>query len=434
MQDAQTPIQVVGIGLDGAAGLTAAVRQRVAEARVLVGSQRHLSYFPDHPADRIVMGDLAQVIGKIRLYMDDRLRSGAGAAGLSDPPAIVILASGDPLFFGLGRLLLAEFPPELITFHPQLSSVQLAFNRLKLPWQDARIISAHGRSLDDLIHALQQGAEKIAVLTDGVNTPAAIRQLVSALDLPSHYQLWVAENLGGANERLVDLATVPPRESFAPLNVVILVRVAADTVINRDALPLMGLPDQAFLSFSDRPGLMTKREIRLLVLGELALHPPQVVWDIGAGTGSVAIEIARLCPSSPVYAVEKTAMGIALIQQNCQRLQVTSVKPIAGAAPAVLAQLPPPDRIFIGGSGGHLAEILAVCGARLTAPGTLVLALATLEHQSIVLQYLQSLPANWHYRLLQVQLARSTPIAALTRFTPLNPVTIVTLTKAAVAP
>ncbi len=437
MEEVRTPIQVVGIGLAGGAGLSVVLNQRIAEATVLVGSERHLGYFPDHIADRIVLGDLAGAIGQIRRYLDEATDQDAGSALASVPPVIVILVSGDPLFFGLGRLLLAEFPPELMTFHPHLSSVQLAFNRLKMPWQDAHIISVHGRSLDDLIHALQQGVEKIAVLTDGVNTPGAIAHLLSALDLPSRYRLWVCENLGGADERLVDLATVPPNETFAPLNVVILVRVAARPTLDLAALPLMGLPDHAFLSFSDRPGLMTKREVRLMVLGELALQPRQVVWDIGAGTGSVAIEIARLCPSSRVYAVEKTAMGIALIQQNCQRLQVTNVEPIAGAAPEALAALPTPDRIFIGGSGGNLAEILAVCSARLAARGTLVLALATLEHQMIALNYLQALTEQaqtWHYRLLQVQLARSTPIATLTRFTPLNPVTIITLTQAAVAP
>ena len=424
MENTQTPIQVIGIGLEGGAGLSVALNQRIAQATVLVGSRRHLSYFPNHAADRIILGDLASAIGQIRLYLNVNC--------LTQPalfPTIVILVSGDPLFFGLGRLLLAEFSPELITFHPHLSSVQLAFNRLKLPWQDARIISAHGRSLDDLIPVLQQGADKIAVLTDGVNTPRAIAQLLTALDLPSHYRLWVGENLGGADEHLVDLATVPPHEEFAPLNVVILIRVAAEPTLKLAALPLMGLPDHTFLSFSDRPGLMTKREVRLLVLGELALQPQQIVWDIGAGTGSVAIEIARLCPSSHIYAVEKTALGMTLIQQNCQRFQVTNVESIAGTAPEVLATLPMPDRIFIGGSGGNLSQILTVCSDRLTASGTLVMALATLEHQAIALNYAQSLPKSWHYRLLQAQLARSTPLAALTRFTPLNPVTIMTLTK-----
>jgi precorrin-6B C5,15-methyltransferase / cobalt-precorrin-6B C5,C15-methyltransferase len=423
-QDQSTPIQVIGIGLDGAAGLSAALNQKIAEATVLVGSERHLSYYPHQTADRIVLGDLASAIAQMRPYLNDALRSGRA-------PTIVILVSGDPLFFGLGRLLLTEFPPELMTFHPHLSSVQLAFNRLKLPWQDARIISAHGRSLDELMQALQQGIEKIAVLTDGVNTPAAIGQLLSALDLPSPYRLWVGENLGGADERLVDLATLSSPEAFASLNVVILVRVAAKAALNLTALPLMGLPDSAFLSFSDRPGLMTKREVRILALGELALQPPQVVWDVGAGTGSVAIEIARLCPSSQIFAIEKTAIGVALIQQNCQRFQVSNVRPIQGAAPVALTALPAPDRIFIGGSGGDLEKILAVCRERLSAPGTLVITLATLEHQMMALNYLQTLPASWSSRWLQVQLARSTPIAALTRFTPLNPITIVTLTKAA---
>jgi precorrin-6B C5,15-methyltransferase / cobalt-precorrin-6B C5,C15-methyltransferase len=436
-----TPIQVVGIGLDGAAGLTAAMQLRIARATVLVGSARHLGYFADQPADRIVLGDLASAIDQIWQYfkpavtLDDSTATDRATATdqywLQQSPllSIVILVSGDPLFFGLGRLLLAEFPADWITFHPHLSSVQLAFNRLKLPWQDARVISAHGRSLDELIQALQQGVAKIAVLTDGVNTPTAIAQLLPALDLPTAYRVWVCENLGAADERLVDLATVPRGTEFAPLNVVVLQRLTTDSHLDLTKLPQFGLPDQVFLSFPDRPGLMTKREVRLLVLGELALQPGQVVWDIGAGTGSVAIEIARLCPSSHIYAVEQTAMGIALIQQNCQRFQVANVQTISGAAPAALGPLPDPDRIFIGGSGGNLAAILPTCCARLAAHGTLVLALATLEHQMMTVEALKSLPRGWQHRLLQAQLARSTPIASLTRWTPLNPVTIVTLTK-----
>ena len=182
-------IHVVGIGLDGAKGLVEAVRQLVGSATVLVGSDRHLSYFTHHPAKRIVLRDFTQAIEEIRHH-------------IADSETIVVLVTGDPLFFGLGRLLLAELPPEQLTFHPHLSSVQLAFNRLKVPWQDARVISAHGRSVDELIQVLQQGVDKIAVLTDGTNTPNAIARLLLALDLPSSYSFWVCKNLGGDDERI----------------------------------------------------------------------------------------------------------------------------------------------------------------------------------------------------------------------------------------
>ncbi len=424
-------IHVVGIGLDGAKGLVEAVRQLVGSATVLVGSDRHLSYFPHHPAKRIVLRDFTLTIEEIRHY-------------LAGSETIVVLVTGDPLFFGLGRLLLAELPPEQLTFHPHLSSVQLAFNRLKVPWQDARVISAHGRSVDELIQVLQQGVDKIAVLTDRTNSPNAIARLLLALDLPSSYSLWVCENLGGDDERIqcfspetlcrdviynVSTIAINNVSTFAPLNVVVLIRQSEKALqpdLDLANLPQLGLSDRLFLSFSDRPGLMTKREIRLLVLGELALKPGQIIWDIGAGTGSVSIEIARLFPTSKVYAIEKTAAGTALISQNCRRFQVENVFSIHGIAPEILSDLPNPDRIFIGGSGGNLTQILAAC-SRLTPGGVLVLALATLEHLNTALSWLKE-HENWNYQLLQVQLSRSVPVAQLTRFAPLNPVTILTAT------
>lgn len=426
--DSITPVQVVGIGLDGAAGLPEAIQQIIAQATVLVGSDRHLSYFPNHPAKKLVLTNFRSAIDQIR----ELLQPSEGSSEPDHPLRIVILASGDPLFFGLGRLLLAELSADQLTFHPHLSAVQLAFSRIKLPWQDARLISAHGRLLDELAQALQQGAEKIAVLTDGHNTPAEIARLVLNLDLGEQYQLWVCENLGSDIERVQSFtADVLAVETFAPLNVVVLLRLA-DTVrqpLDLTLLPQLGIADRQFLSFSDRPGLMTKREIRILVLGELALQPQQIIWDVGAGTGSVAIEIARLCPSSKIYAIEQTAVGISLIQQNCYRFQVDNVIPIAGAAPLVLSELPTPDRIFVGGSGGNLISILETCTERLQPQGVIVLALATLEHLSSALQWLDT-QAKWQHQLLQIQLARSVPIANLTRFSPLNPVTLLTLRQA----
>jgi precorrin-6Y C5,15-methyltransferase (decarboxylating) len=190
---------------------------------------------------------------------------------------------------------------------------------------------------------------------------------------------------------------------------------------------MLGLPDQVFASFSDRPGLMTKREVRILILGELTLQPKQIIWDIGAGTGSVSIEIARLSGTSQVYAIEKTSIGNVLIEQNSRRLQVNNVISIHGTAPDVLQQLPAPNRIFIGGSGGNLNSILDSCDTRLAPGGIVVLALATLEHLNTALGWLKS--HCWDYRLLQVQLSRSIPVGQLTRFTPLNPVTILTATR-----
>ena len=406
-------IQVIGIGLDGAVGLTVKVLEIVSQATVLVGSDRHLSYFPNHEGKRLTLKDFPTTLAKIRSCWQAEER-------------VVVLVSGDPLFFGLGRLLLTELPSESLYFHPHLSSIQLAFTRLKVPWQDAKIVSVHGRSPQELIKLLKKGADKIAVLTDRDNNPSVIASLYLELNLPISYNFWVCENLGGEEEKITCFTAQNLKEaSFVPLNVVILLR--NNHTPDLKELPLFGLPDSTFLSFSDRPGLMTKREIRLMVLGELALQSKQVVWDIGAGTGSVAIEIARLCPDSQIFALEKTALGTNLIKQNCQRFQVNNVVAIGGKAPDSLKNLPSPDRIFIGGSGGNLKEILEFCDQKLNHQGIIVLALATLEHLNISLDWFNN--HNWSYHLLNVQISRSLPIAQLTRFTPLNPVTILTAFK-----
>lgn len=409
-------INIVGIGLDGGAGLSQSVQKVVEAATVLVGSNRHLSYFPNHSAKRIVLKDFSEAIAQIRQHYENH-------------ECIVVLVSGDPLFFGLGRLLLSEFPAECLQFYPHLCSVQLAFSRLKIPWQDAKVISVHGRSSEALIKALQQGEEKIALLTDPSNTPGAIAHLIQSLDLPITYKFWVCENLGSPQEKVNCFPLEKVRQtSFSPLNVVIILRQEQTQLapLELQNLPQIGLPDRVFLSFRDRPGLITKREVRLLILGELALQAGQTVWDLGAGTGSVAIEIARFCPTSQVYAVEKTAMGKILIEKNCQRLQVTNVTVIQGNAPDTLPNSPPPDRIFIGGSGGNLSAILDACASRLAPLGLIVLAFATLEHLHTCLNWLRC--HNWNYQLLQAQLARSVPIGQMTRFSPLNPITIVTAT------
>jgi len=403
-------IPVVGIGLTGWHSLTPSQRLALEEATLLVGSRRQLASFTHLPAEHLPLTTFTETlrIAHARWQGGDRL---------------AILASGDPLCFGIGRLLLSQFPPESLVFHPHVSAIQFAFSRLKLPWQDAVLTSVHGRGCEELIEHLRQGVEKIAILTDGVHNPGAIATLYQALDLPSRYQIWVCENLGGPDER-VGLLAVGEKRNFAPLNVVVMVRQWEAEPL--PPLPLFGIPDRHFLTWPDRPGLMTKREVRIAILGELALMPGQVVWDIGAGTGSVAVEVARLCPDSQVFAIEKTAMGIYLIEQNVQRFGVT-VEAIAGTAPAALTDLPDPDRIFIGGGGQDLAAILTHSHSRLKPGGRIVIALATLESLQIALAELQG--QGWDYQVLQWNVARSHPVAHLHRMAPLNPVTLIVVEK-----
>ncbi|WP_353259089.1 precorrin-6y C5,15-methyltransferase (decarboxylating) subunit CbiE [Prochlorothrix hollandica] len=428
-------IHVVGIGLEGAAGLSPAGVALIDGAAIVLGSPRHLALFPHPHQEQWVLGDIAASLDRLSHWHQSEASAWDSSASPA-PPYAVVLTSGDPLFFGLGRLLLTTLPPTCLTFHPHLSSLQLAFSRLKLPWQDAHCLSVHGRSLEPLIPLLQRGEPKLAILTDPLHSPGAIAQLILDLDLPQGYQCWVCENLGGADECLTE---GPPGDivgrSFAALSVVVLLKTpdsAQGTEQDPPVWPLLGIPDGAFHCFPDRPGLMTKREVRVQILGELALQPPQVLWDLGAGTGSVAVEVGRLCPDSAIYAVEQTAAGVGLIQRNGDRFGVGNLTVIQAKAPAGLGDLPDPHRIFIGGSGGQLASILDQCGQRLQPQGRMVLALATLEHQALVQSWLQQSAVGQGYtaQWRSLHLARSASFAQLTRYVPLNPVTLVTLVHA----
>ncbi len=434
----QPVIQVVGIGLSGAVSLTPAVLELVESATLLIGGRRHLDAF-----DYLISGEGRQEIEVWPLGSFTQVFADLRSRLKSEPTTrAVILASGDPLFFGIGRLLLESFPAHQLAFHPQLSSIQLAFSRLKLPWQEATLVSVHGRDEQQLIQAIRRGDRIIAVLTDGAFTPSAIAALIVSLDLPICYRLWVCENLGAAGETAGETAgervssywpdelSEHPTQKFAPLNVVVLCRQEKAAPL-LEALPLIGLPDSVFKGFRDRPTLMTKREIRLLILGALAPLDGQTIWDIGAGTGSVSVELSRLCPNARVYAIEKTAMGVALIRHNAEKLAIAPIQPIQGQAPATLANLPAPDRVFIGGSSGQLISILGFLAESTAPPNRIVLALATLEHISELTTWISqpAIAANWNSQLTQINISRSSPVGPLTRFVPLNPITLVTLSQ-----
>lgn len=405
------------MGLTGVASLTADARIALKQAQILCGSPRHLDHFPEHPGMRLPWQNMTAGITALKHYL---------AQGYEQ---IVILASGDPLFFGIGRLLLSHFDPDILRFYPQVSSVQLAFSRLKIPWQDAQIVSIHGRSWDHLIPLLKQGVPKIAILTDPNHDVAMIARLIQELKLPITYQIWLCEQLGSPQEKIQQLTIAEACHYPANcLNVVVLMR---EPTLTKPCtkLPILGLSDDVFHCFPDQPGLMTKKEIRTLILGELNLQDGQIIWDVGAGTGTVAIEIARLLPNSQVYAIEKNSMGVQLIYQNCRQLGVKNVQIISGTAPEIFADLPQPDRVFIGGSGGYLEAILNALSQHLLPQGIVVLALATQEHQAIALGWAKQ--QNWAYHALDIHLSRSLAVGNLTRWQTLNPITLIQLVKPA---
>lgn len=293
---------------------------------------------------------------------------------------MVLLASGDPLWFGIGRLLLQHLPAERLRFHPAPTSLQLAFARLGRPWQDASWISLHGRDPEPLAARLQQRPAALAVLTDPARGGAdAVRRILRASGLEAAYELWLGERLGHPAERLQRLAPddpLPP--DLDPLHLVLLIALQP-AVPPPQALPLFGLADGLWLQHPDQPGLMTKREVRIQLLADLELPETGVLWDIGAGVGSVGLEALRLRPALELWAVERRPGAAALIGANADRLGVRPTAVLEGEAPAALAPLPDPDRVLIGGGGRDRRVVLEAVLDRLRPGGVVVLPLATVE-------------------------------------------------------
>jgi len=271
--------------------------------------------------------------------------------------SVVIITSGDPLFFGLGRLLKKHFPPYLLHFIPALSSMQLCFSRFAIPWEDAKILSLHGRDFELL--ARHRDRPKLFIFTDSKNTPQKIaRYLIDNCgEGAEKYMVHVGEKLATSDEMLYSGSLhETTRQVFKEPNCMILINSCADTRRDREHAFRIGLKEEDL--FHSR-GLITKNEVRAAVLHSLALPEQGILWDIGAGSGSISIESARLAPEMSVYAIEKKGTEQENINKNKNHYSCRNVKLIAGEAPEVLTTLPIPDRVFIGGSGGKLEKIIS---------------------------------------------------------------------------
>jgi precorrin-6Y C5,15-methyltransferase (decarboxylating) len=335
----------------------------------------------------------------------------------------LLLASGDPLWFGIGRLLVDVLPAQCLAFHPAPTSLQLAFARLGRPGQDAQWVSLHGRDSEPLAEALKRRPAALAILTDpGQGGAETVRRILAASGLSASYGLWVCERLGHPQERVRRLgADGPLPEDLDPLHlVVLLAEPPADP--DPEELPLFGLEDGFWLQLSDHPGLMTKREVRIQLLADLALPPEGVLWDVGAGVGSVGLEALRLRPQLQLWAVERRPGAAALIRRNARRLGVVPAGVVEGAAPAALAALPAPDRVLIGGGGRDRREVLQAVLPRVKPEGRLVVPLATVEAVGELRGELEAV--GWQVALSQLQVWRGAPLAEGTRLAPLNPVLV----------
>jgi precorrin-6Y C5,15-methyltransferase (decarboxylating) len=408
-------VTVVGVGDDGCKGLTARGLEAVMRAAWLVGGERHLAFFPEFRGERLVLGGgLGATLERV--------------AAIADEHNVCVLASGDPLFFGVGAQVIARVGAEHVEVIPHPSAMQWAFARVGQRWDDASFISLHGRPREGLLTRLRRSA-KVALYTDATNSPAAI-----AAHLGAHgetaWRAWVCENLGGPDERVraFDLATLATCTDVAPLNVLVLVR--ADPAWRPPpAIPF--LHEDAFAKRMPKKGLITKREVRLLALASLGLREESVVWDIGAGSGSVAIEAAMLAPLGRVYAIEIDPEGVELCRENLRAHAVDNVRVVAGRAPEALAELETPDAVFVGGSKGSMEEIIEVALDRLQPGGRLVVNTITLENSGEAYAAFRRRELVPEVTLLQI--ARAEPLARYLRYEAQNPIQIFAVTKPAPA-
>jgi precorrin-6Y C5,15-methyltransferase (decarboxylating) len=270
----------------------------------------------------------------------------------------------------------------------------------------------------------------VAILTDDRRSPSVIAEALLDHGVDD-FRAYVCENVGGSNERIVesDLSDLVGQE-FAALNVLLLLRDPTPSPCTKGSgrsegrAPLLGIPDEAFHQRRPPDGLITKSEVRAVALAKLAMREDSVVWDIGAGSGSIAVEAARLAHRGQVFAVERNPAAVADIRQNVIEFGVPQVEVVEAEAPEGLSALPDPDAVFVGGSGRRLADILTdVCG-RLRPGGRVVVSLATVENLNAALQTLRS--HGYAAEVTQVSIARSRDVAGLTRLQALNPVFLVT--------
>ena len=347
-------IVVVGMGCDGAP-LSDRAMAAVTGADLVVGAPRHLAAAAGRGQRTVELG--ADVAGALEVV--------GAAAG-----RVCVLATGDPGFFGIVRALAERFGSSGLEVHPAVSSVAAAFARVGLPWDDAAVVSAHGRPLEDAV-AVAGRAPKAAVLVSPENPPEAVGKALLAAAAPGR-RVHVCSQLGTGAEAVVetDLEGLAAG-TWDPRSVVILLSPSADLVATAPVLAF-GLPEDRF---EHRGGMVTKSEVRAVVLARLALPPRGVLWDVGAGSGSVAVEAAGLAPGLSVYAVEADAGQAARSRRNAAGHGV-ALHVVAGRAPGALDGLPDPDRAFVGGGG---VEVLDAVLDRLRPGGRVVATFAALD-------------------------------------------------------
>lgn len=417
---------VIGILDDGWCGLSDAAREVLATAELVIGVGRTLNLVGPHLAADCEVRDMEGALTQCPTWID---------AALAEGRKVAVLATGDPLCHGIASYLIGKLGGERVAVLPAPSTLQIAFARFKKDWQDVTIASCHGKDASEWAvgatpdHGLYPLMRAIALnrrvfaFTSPENNPARLARALIAAGYGKRVRLSVACCLLLPAEAVfIDLAADDADSmAFSDPCVVLVERT------NDKKTPVFGLDDHEYIQRAPENGLITKQEARALSLAKLRLAPDAIVWDIGAGSGSVGLECARLAPLGHVWAIEKNEGDAANARANAERFCVGNYTLCEGKAPALLDTWPDPDAVFIGGSGGELAELIRLVLGRLKQNGRLVMNFVTLENLAAATKTLTELNVDWD--VVQLQASRSQPILDMHRMAAQNPVWIVTASK-----
>ncbi|WP_455270064.1 precorrin-6y C5,15-methyltransferase (decarboxylating) subunit CbiE [Rhizobium herbae] len=391
-------LTIIGLGEDGLAGLGDEAKRCIASASVVFGGVRHLELAA------------AMIAGQQQSWLSPFERSVEAVVALRGTP-VVVLASGDPFFFGVGVTLSREIDRSEMRVLPSPSSFSLAASSLGWALQDTVIVSLHGRPLDLIRPKLQPGS-RILALTSDEKGPAELARLLAASGF-GQSRLTVLEALGGIQERVTShIAAEFSLMDINPLNI-----CAVEVVAEAGAriLPLAsGLDDGLF----EHDGQISKREVRALTLSALAPRRSELLWDIGAGSGSIGIEWMLSDPAMRAIAIEGSTERAERIKRNAANLGVPGLVVVHGAAPKALAGLPSPDAVFIGG-GGSEAGVMDAAIAALKMGGRLVANGVTTQMEAVLLEHHARLGGS----LIRIDIARASPVGSMTGWRPAMPVT-----------
>ena len=398
------PVNIIGLGM-GPQDLTEGHLKMIERADVLVGGKRLLDFFKDSKAQKKSIGKDIEAVVK---FVQKKMKA----------HHVVVLASGDPLFYGIGATLTKALGTEKVIIHPNISTVSAAFSRIKEPWSDVSIVSLHGKKNKRKLLNVLEKEDCVAVLTDPRQNPAWLAQLLLDKHLPD-FQICVLENLGAAGERFkwYSLREAAALEYATP-NLAVLKRGAGNSEIKKQTH--LGMPDGWF---AHQAGLITKSEVRAVSLSKLQLLPNHTLWDLGAGSGAVSIEASVILKKGRIFAIEKNPQRIELIEENMQRFKVKNLKIRKAVLPQGLDDLPAPDRVFIGGGGKELGRIIKAVAAVLKENGIIVINTVLIPSLEIAEKTLSQL--GYDTEIIQIQINRGSDMPWGQRLEAQNPVWIV---------